>query len=245
MHCPLGRGERLEFVSWRVRLAGACLVWKACLVPSHELVVGDPARRRAGTAVFLSLALVSVFAFLTWFTKETPSLDLRQPWQNDPYDVVVSLDFVVLPVLVVLGGTRAQMCRRYSALPSRRIVDLLRVCGVAVGVCLTTQAAEWVAVALRLHRASWDAATLGQVIVLLAGTMVMVAAGVRLRAASRVVQQVSDPGSQPDWLADTVALGLCVSGKLKCLGPCAGRLVRMVTSAFSPGCGHGPYGPQC
>ncbi|MDQ2897607.1 MAG: hypothetical protein M3Y09_18540, partial [Actinomycetota bacterium] len=128
---------------------------------SSELVVGDPARRRAGTAILAALALVSVFTFVTWLTKEMPSLDLRQPWQDDPYDLLVSLDFVVLPVLVLLGAARTQLCRRYSSLPSRRIADLLRVCGAAVGVCLTTQAAEWVAVALRLHGASWNAATLG------------------------------------------------------------------------------------
>lgn len=204
------------------------LVWQACLVRNSELVVDDPARRRAGTAVYLSLAVVSVFAVVTWFTKEMPSLDVRQPWQDDPYDVVVSLDFVVLPLLVLLGATRTQLCPRYSALPSRRIVDLLRVCVAAVGACLVTQAAEWVAVVLRLHHASWNAATLGQVMALLAGTVAMTAAVARLRAASRGVLQVSDPGPQPDWLADTVALGLHASARLDRYGPYANRLVRWV-----------------
>lgn len=178
--------------------------------------------------MFLSLALVSVFAIVNWFAKETPSLDLRQPWQDDPFDVLVSLDFVVLPGLLLLGALRTQLCRRYSTLPSRRVVDLLRVCGAAVGVCLITQAAEWVAVALRLHHASWNAATLGQVMALLAGTIAMMAAAARLRAASRAVQQASDPGPQPDWLADTVALGLNASGKLKRFAPYAIQLVRWV-----------------
>jgi hypothetical protein len=193
-----------------------------------KLAVGDVARRRAGTAVFVSLALVSVFAVVNWFTKETPSLDLRQPWQDDPFDVLVSFDFVVLPMLVLLGALRSQLCRRYSTLPSRRVVDLLRVCGAAVGACLITQAAEWIAVALRLHHASWNAATLGQVIALLAGTIAMTAAAARLRAVSRAVHQVSDPGPQPDWLADTVALGLRASGKLERFGPYAIQLVRWV-----------------
>jgi hypothetical protein len=197
-------------------------------VRSHELSVGDPARRFAGTVVFVSLALVSVFAAITWFTKETPSLDLRQPWQDDPFDVVISFDFVVLPVLVLLGGARSQLCRRYSALPSRRLVDLLRVCGTAVGACLITQAAKWGAVALRLHHASWTTATLAQIIALLVGTVAMVAAGVRLRAASRAVRQASDPESQPDWLADTVALGCGVSGRLKRFGPRASLFVMWV-----------------
>ncbi len=197
-------------------------------VRSSDLVVGDPARHRAGTAIRAALVLLSVFAVVTWWTKETPSLDLRQPWQDDPYDVVVSLDFVVLPVLVLLGAARTQLCRRFSTLPSRRIVDLLRVCGVAVGVCLLTQAAEWIAVALRLHHARWNVATLWQVIGLLVGTLAMTAAASRLRAASHAVRRVSSPGPQPDWLTDTVALGLHASEKLGRYGTYASRLVRWI-----------------
>jgi hypothetical protein len=197
-------------------------------VRSSELVVGDPARRRAGTAILAALTLVSVFASASWFTKETSYLDLRQPWQDDPYDVLVSLDFVVLPVLVLLGAARTQLCRRYSSLPSRRIVDLLRVCGAAVGACLMTQAAEWIAVALGLHHASWDAATLWQVIALLVGTLGMTVAAAGLHAASRAVRQVSRPGPQPDWLTDLVALGLRTSEKSGRYGPYASRSLRWI-----------------
>jgi hypothetical protein len=66
------------------------------------------------------------------------------------------------------------------------------------------------------------------VIALLAGTIAMTAAAARLRAVSRAVHQVSDPGPQPDWLADTVALGLRASGKLERFGPYAIQLVRWV-----------------
>lgn len=180
---------------------------KLVLVQGSELVVGDPARRRAGTAIVASLALVSVFAAVSWLTKATASLDLHQPWRDDPYDVLVSLDFVALPVLVLMGAARTQLCRRYSLLPSRRIVDPIRVSRVAVGACLLTQAAEWIAVVLRLHYSSWNAATLWQVMALVVGTLGMTVAAARLRTAAHAVQQISRPGQQPDWLADTVTLG--------------------------------------
>ena len=60
-----------------------------CGVRCTELAVGEPARRRAGLAIIASLALAAVFAAVTVVSKETPALDLRQPWQDDPYDVPV------------------------------------------------------------------------------------------------------------------------------------------------------------
>ncbi len=140
---------------------------------------------------------------------------MRQPWQDDPYDLLVSLDFVVLPLLVATGVLRFQLCRRYSVLPARRLVDLLRICGAAVGACLVTELGEWIAVALGLHRAAWDAATFWQVVALMASTVAMVGVGLLLRSATHAVDRVARPAAQPDWLADAVTLGLRASGVLR------------------------------
>ena len=59
-------------------------------MPETHLAVGDPTRERAGRVVLVSLALATVFLAVTWWSKETPALVLHQPWQDDPYDVVVS-----------------------------------------------------------------------------------------------------------------------------------------------------------
>ena len=69
-------------------------------VLSVELAVGEPVRRLAGRAIVASLAVAAVFGVVTVVSKETPALEVRQPWQDDPYDVLVSLDFVALPLLV-------------------------------------------------------------------------------------------------------------------------------------------------
>jgi len=201
----------------------------ACQDPavlSSELAVGERARRRAGLAIVTSLALVASFAAFTWLSKETPSLYVRQPWQDDPYDVLVSLDFVVLPLLVATGVLRFQLCRRYSVLPARRLVDLLRICGAAVGACLVTELGEWIAVALGLHRAAWDAATIWQVVALMASTVAMVGVGLLLRSATHAVDRVARPAAQPDWLADAVTLGLRASGVLRRQGDRGGAAVR-------------------
>jgi len=165
-------------------------------------------RRHAGLAIVVSLALAAVFGAVTVLSKETPVLNLRQPWQDDPYDVPVSLDFVVLPLLVSIGLLRVQLCRRYKPLPARRLVDLLRVAGAALGACLVSEVAEWVAVALDRHRATWTAATSWQVVVLAALTAATIGACVLVRRAGHLVAPLARPAAQPDWLADAVAAAL-------------------------------------
>lgn len=183
-------------------------------VKSTELNVGEPARQRAGLAIIASLGLVAVFTIVTVVSKETAALDLRQPWRDDPYDVLVSLDFVALPVLVGLGVFRVQLCRRFEPLPARRLLDLLRVARVAVGVTLGTELAEWVSVISRRHRNTWTAATTWQVVALAGLTFATIAACILLRRAAQNVARVATAAAQPDWLADSIVLGLRASRML-------------------------------
>ncbi len=176
-----------------------------------ELAVGERVRRRAGSAILASLAVVAVFAVVTVASKEIRTLNVVQPWQDDPYDVLVSLDFVVLPLLVAAGGLRVQLCRRYEPLSARRLVDLLRVCAAALGACLATEVAEWVAVALRGHYAVWTAVTVWQIAALAVLSAATIAVGVLLHRATRGVGRVAHASAQPDWLADAVALGMDAS----------------------------------
>ena len=155
-----------------------------------------------------TLALTVVFGAVTWLAKETPALDLAQPWQDDPVDVLVSLDFAVLPFIAGMIAWRVLLCRRYSVLPARRLVDVLRACSVAVVVCLVTEAGEWIAVALGLHRSQWTPLTAWQSAALLAFTGASIWVGLLLAAATRRVRRVAAPAGAPDWLADLVTLGL-------------------------------------
>lgn len=172
------------------------------------MVVGEPARRDAGLAIMAALGLAVVFAVVTVVSKETPALDLHQPWQDDPYDVLVSLDFVAVPLLVVIGVMRVLLCRRYEPLPARRLVDLLRVAEAALVVSLATEVAEWVAVALGRHRATWTAATTWQVAALVVLTATLFGGFVLVRRAARAVSRIATAAEQPDWFTDAIALGL-------------------------------------
>jgi hypothetical protein len=179
-----------------------------------HLAVGDATRERAGRVILISLVLTTAFLAVTWWSKETPALDLHQPWQDDPYDVVVSLDLAVLPVLVSIAVLRIQLCRRFSPLPVRRLLDLLRVGEAAVGVCLVTESTEWVAVLLGPHRDAWTEATMWQIASLLALTGAMVVVGTMLTRMTSIVRHAGRAESQPDWLADAVDLGRRASRSL-------------------------------
>lgn len=172
------------------------------------LEVGDRVRVRAGIAIMVSLGVAIVFTLLTWWTKEVAAFDLRQPWQDDPFDVLVSLDFAIIPVLVVAGAIRTLLCRRDRPLPTRRVADLLRLSLAVLLVLAATQAGEWIATALGLHRLQWNMETGWQLAALAALSAATVAAGVLVVAAGRSVRTRAQMGDQPDWLADAVELGL-------------------------------------
>jgi hypothetical protein len=171
-----------------------------------ELSVGDPVRRRAGFAVISSLVVVTAYGAVTVLTKEIHALELHQPWQDDPYDVPVSFDFAILPLLVIIGATRAQLCRRCEPLPARRLVDLVRAAWIAVWLSGVTALAEWIAVALGLHRAEWTAATAWQVAALGVLSVAIIACGVLLHRARSGLARCARAGAQPDWLADAIIL---------------------------------------
>lgn len=183
-------------------------------VQGTVLAVGVPARRSAGLAIISSLVLAAAFGAVTVLSKQIPALNLSQPWKDDPYDVPVSLDFALLPLLVSIGLLRVQLCRRYKPLPARRLTDLLRVAGTALGVCLVTEVAQWVAVALGRHQATWTVVTSGQVVVLAGLTAATVGAGVLVRRAGHLITPLAYPAAQPDWLADAVALALHATRRL-------------------------------
>jgi hypothetical protein len=179
-----------------------------------ELAAGERVRGQARTAIFAALALASVFAVWTWASKENVTLNACQPWQDDPFDVMVSLDFVILPLLVAMGAARVQLCRRDQVLPTRRLVDVLRVCSAAIGVSLATELSQWVAVALGLHGSEWTAITTWQVVVLAALTSATLVAVTLLWRSSRAVGRVAEAGAQPDWLTDAPGFGLLLARRL-------------------------------
>ena len=205
---------------------------------SPSIPVGAPERRAAGHVVFGSLALALAFTGVTWWAKETSALDLSQPWQDDPYDVLVSLDFVILPVLAAMIAWRALLCRRYSILPARRVADLLRACNAVVVTCLVTVAGEWTALALRLHRPLWTSLTGWQVAALGAFTACSLWIVALSATAAGRLRAIAAPGPHPDWLADFIALGMIASRRFLSGREVAATAVRLFDHEVGDQVGH-------
>ncbi|HET7490039.1 MAG TPA: hypothetical protein VFJ85_19100 [Acidimicrobiales bacterium] len=181
-----------------------------------ELPPGHPARAVTGRAVALALAVGAAFVALAGAGKELPALYGREPWQDDPYDALVSLALWCGPLLLVLCGPRLALCRRRRPLPVRRAADLVRTAGVLTGLAGVTEAAAWVSVAAGAHRAEWSGTTAAEVGALAALTAATVAAGRALWRAGRALPAAA--GAQPDWLADALTLARRESARLGSLG---------------------------
>lgn len=169
------------------------------------LAAGDPARAAAGRAIIGSLLAGCVFTAYLWTAKELRPLYAHEPWQDDPYDAVVSFALICVPLLLAPSLLRVRLCRRYAELPARRAADLLRASRVLLGMVVITLGSEWVSVITGAHRRDWTAVTaalIGVLAVLTAGAL-----GVAwlLRRAGRAAR--GPVPAQPDWLADGVTLG--------------------------------------
>jgi len=167
--------------------------------------VGDRVRVVVGRAVKGPIVLAVGFVVFIVTAKDVPALYVHEPWQDDPYDAVISFAFLGVPLLTGLSALRVEMCRRAEALPARRVLDLLRLSRVLIAVIALTLGSEWVSVALGVHGEAWTPVTNIVLAVLAALSALTVAAGWQLRRASRACGRTPAP-QQPDWLADAAAL---------------------------------------
>jgi hypothetical protein len=190
-----------------------------------QLRVGDPSRRVIGRAVLGSLWLAALFVASAVAAKELPALYVHEPWQDDPYDAVVSFAIFFVPVLAALCALRAPLCRRKAPLPVRRASDLLRASRVLVAVVLVTLAGDWISVALQAQRSAWSVATVVALGGLAAVSVASIAVARELRRAFRVPLGAV-PG--PDWLADAITLAERAAARLGVLRPFALRTVRWI-----------------
>jgi len=187
------------------------------------LPVGDPARMLARKALLAALSVGTIFVVFALISTQDKAVRAHSPWQDDPFDVVVSFTLFLVPLLLAALLLRAQLCRRDEPLPARRLSDLLRCAQAAVVAIGLTVATDWSAVALGEHRSEWG---LGGV-ALLGGlgliTLAAAGAGLALRRA-RPGRQVADcPG--PDWVEDILLYATQRSTRLGRLSPTAIRLV--------------------
>jgi hypothetical protein len=147
------------------------------------------------------VATALAFSVLVGPLKQWPAIYTHAPWQNDPYDTAVSFAMLFVPLVLVLVASRLVLCRRYRAVATVRLRDLVRGCRCLVLVMAICEATEWIAVGLGANRAAWDGWTAAQVTVLSALTM---ATSICAGALSRISILMTSASTEPDWLEDVV-----------------------------------------
>jgi hypothetical protein len=167
------------------------------------LAVGDPSRRRIGIAAVMALWTAAGFVVYLWIAKEIRLLYVHEPWQNDPYDAVVSFAFFFVPILAAFCLTRAALCKSTKPLPVRRVRELLIASRLMLGVAGVTLGAEWMSFALGVERELWDSTTVVMLVALGFVTVVVLVAAVLVIGALR-----GTPAAErgPDWWSDASAV---------------------------------------
>ncbi len=158
------------------------------------LAVGDPSRRRIGLAAVMALWTAAGFVVYLWVAKEIRLLYVHEPWQNDPYDAVVSSAFFFVPILAAFCLTRAALCKSAEPLPVRRARELLIGSRLMLAVAGVTLGAEWMSFALGVERELWDSTTVVMLVALGFMTVVVLVAGVLLLGLFVALRRPHGPG---------------------------------------------------
>jgi hypothetical protein len=198
----------------------------AQLESRSTLLVGDPLRRQLGRAAFGTLVVAALFLVFALGVKQFRVLSDHVPWQNDPYDAVVSFTVFFVVLTAAMGGVRISLCRRDGSLPVARVISVLRGGRVLIAAMLMTVVADWISVVLGADRATWNATTATVVVMLALLTALIVAAGLAHLSASRRISGLRDGVQGTDWFSDLVSAAELYASWLGPLKVTAIRLIR-------------------
>jgi hypothetical protein len=198
------------------------------------LSLGEPARSAAVGALWLSIMGALVFVVFAVVTTQDHAIRTGSPWQDDPYDVVVSFTMFLVPALVLLMLVRMRLCSSSISVPVFRVGQLLRAATVNTVLIAGTFGADWVAVAGADHKL-WNAVTpvlLGVLGVLSAWALACF--GLLWKAGRRLPYWNSTP-PDGDWVGDAAALLRTLAARIPKNG---GRLELELVSAVDFVRGH-------
>jgi hypothetical protein len=146
----------------------------------------------------VALGSAVLFEALTVLATQDKSVRAVMPWQDDPYDVLVSFAMFAVPMLVAAIALRLPAWRAPGG--QDRAQQTARAAGTVTAVIGMTLAAQWAAVAARAHAPEWNRWTAVLVAGLTVQSLLTLAVGIRLW------QRRSPRGRQwqHDWLEDVM-----------------------------------------
>lgn len=168
----------------------------------EALTPGDPTRRGLGATLLVASATMAGFVVFAVVTTQLRGVRAQSPWQDDPYDGVVSLTMFCVPVVLALVLLRVQLCRGDELLPLVRAHGLLRASGFGLVLVLPTVALDVLAWVLGARRADWAG---GTVILATTAVALTVCASAALVLVVRLLRRMP-PVEADDWSQELVPL---------------------------------------
>lgn len=162
----------------------------------------DSGQASSPAVVLAGLGVAGLFEALTVLATQDKTVRAVSPWQDDPYDAVVSLAQFAVPMLAAVIALRLLAWRAPDG--PDRAQQVARATGAMTALVGLTLAFEWAAVAARAHASVWGSWTL-VLIVGLAVTTVLAGTEAALLARARHPRVPAD-GWRHDWLGDIVVI---------------------------------------
>ncbi|TQF01167.1 hypothetical protein E6W39_01605 [Kitasatospora acidiphila] len=158
-------------------------------------------------ALRFSFALATAFTVFAYVTTQLRAVRAGSPWQDDPYDVVVSFTVFLVPALSALTALRALLCRGGRPQPFHRVDQLLRAARLSTLLVAATMVADCTAAALRADHQHWNGET-PWLIASLVPLTVAAAVGLLLlwQAFGRLPGPARELSEGADWLTDLALL---------------------------------------
>lgn len=169
-----------------------------------------------------SLALAVVFEALTVLETQDKTVRAASPWQDDPYDVMVSLAQFTVPMLALAIALRLFAWRAPGG--ADRVQQTMRAAGAMVTLVGLTVVSEWAAVIAKTSASSsgtWPSVLIGGLVV---NSLLTAVAAVSLGRCRR--PRRSAGGWRSDWLGDAVFLCRRIPVLRRWVGPYAAVWVR-------------------
>ncbi|HEX6471487.1 MAG TPA: hypothetical protein VF069_20465 [Streptosporangiaceae bacterium] len=173
-------------------------------------------------AILASLGTAGFFEAVTLLATQDKTVRAASPWQDDPYDAVVSLTQFAVPMLALVIAMRLPAWQARGGQDRAR--QTIRAAGAMTTLIGVSLVFEWAAVLAGAPAASWGAWTrllIGGLVAASALTVVvaaMLVRGRRPRGTSRRWRQ--------DWLGDVVVLCARIPVLRRWAGPEAAAWVR-------------------
>lgn len=174
----------------------------------------------------VSLAGAAAFTAFAFLTTQVHAVRAGSPWQDAPYDGVVSFTQFLVPMLAALTATRARLLRGDGCQPVVRVAQLLRAALVCTLLVAATVGTDWLAVTVRADHRLWNHGTPWLIAALVPLTAAVAAGLLTQRRAFRELPPRHARGPEGDWLDDLRAL-------TEAAAPSVSRCARRLTGARS------------